>query len=141
MIKEPINLWEKQFKDLFQVKEKKDIEEFLHLVGISLGISNYGDTISQLFEVLGLENFNKLLYICSGRTISFPPIKMFRESLILCLVFILKEKGMDWEEIKAALPFPEEEISPYKFGIKIAHLKKKIKNELYKALVNKNKEE
>jgi hypothetical protein len=141
MIENPENLWEKKFENLFKVTDKSETEYFLRLVGIALGISNYGDSLSQIYNILGIDNFTKLLHIVSGRTIEFPPLKLFRESLILCLCFILKEKGMSWEEIKETLPFDEDDICPYKYGIKLSHLKKKIKNELYKILVGKNKEE
>jgi hypothetical protein len=53
----------------------------------------------------------------------------------------MRERNMSWEEIQQKLPFPVDEINPYKYGIKISFLKKKIKKEMYKALVGKEKTE
>lgn len=137
---EPQNLWEKKFLDIFENKKKEDINYFLNLVGIILHVSHYGDTISQLYESLDFDSFNKVIHILSGRNVSFPSINDFREAIIMGLCFIYKEKGFDWDEIKNILPFNENEISSYKYGIKIGHLKKRIRNELYKELIGKNKE-
>lgn len=137
---EPKNLWEQKFLEIFENKKKEDIEYFLNLVGIILHISNYGDTISQLYEALDFNSFSKVIYILLGRTVNFPSIKDFKESIIMALCFIYKEKGFSWNEIKEILPFNENEISSYKYGIKIGHLKKRIRNELYKVLVGKDKE-
>jgi hypothetical protein len=129
------NLWENTFEKYFEKKDKREVVEFLHMVGISLSISNYGDEISQLFECLGIDSFIKMLHVVSGRTVQFPPIQIFREQIILCLIFIMRERNMSWEEIQQKLHFP------YKYGIKISFLKKKIKKEMYKALVGKEKTE
>jgi predicted SpoU family rRNA methylase len=138
---EPKNLWETKFLKIFEDKEKEEIEYFLNLVGIILHVSSYGDTISQLYEALDLESFNKVLQILSGRTITFPSIKVFRETLIMGLCFIYREKGFEWDDIIKLLPFPETEISQYRYGIKIGHLKTRIKKELYKILVGKDKKD
>jgi hypothetical protein len=133
------NLWEEKFENIIGKEDSSVTQYFLQLVGVALGASELGDVISQLYKVLDLDNFLKVLKVLSGRTISFPPVAQFKDLLILSICYIYRERGYDWKDIKQILPF--KEVNPYKVGIRLNSLKKKIHNSLWEILVYKNKDE
>ena len=117
MIKKPNNELEYRIKQLFEKKEDKEIDIILDCVYLILFQTTHGNEIKQLYNLLDLETFVKILTFFDGKTVSFPKKSEIKEAIILSLCYYYKEiKNMNWNEIKKQFPF---EISSIKFGLRI----------------------
>lgn len=123
-------VWEKRLNKVFQKRDPEEIELLINLVSLTIFSRNRED-LGEMYHLLGLDGFSKIISLFSGRTVAFPDREEFRSQVLIALCYYYKElKGMDWKDIKKELPFAEEEINTIKLGKGIAKLKKEIKQQI-----------
>jgi hypothetical protein len=101
----PNNLWEHQLREIFAQPEVKQDPLFQILTVVFQNTANISD-VSDLYRLLGLENFTRLLHLLDGRTIKFPTSTDLKDAIILTLCYYYRKiEGMDWVKIHEILPF------------------------------------
>lgn len=130
MFKNPTEVWEDQMNDLFVTKKIKDTNRVIEALSIILAMNhgNKNDGLVDLYNIKGLDTFLDVVSIFERKTITFPSKEEIKESVMLALVFYLREvQGMPWEEIKAMVPF---EFSSISYSFKIRNLNRFVAEKL-----------
>jgi hypothetical protein len=86
--------------------------------------------IYDVYKLLGIENFVKLIHLLDGRTVHLPTSAELQDSILLALCFYYREvEGLDWDEIHDKIPFQFSSISmSYKLKSLNAALKAGLKD-------------
>jgi hypothetical protein len=101
----PRNLWEHQLRGIFAQPEVKKDPLFQILTAVFQNTANIGD-VADIYRLLGLENFTRLVHLLDGRTIKFPTSTDLKDSIIFTLCYYYKQvEGLDWAKIHEILPF------------------------------------
>ena len=117
-------VWQSKVDKIFATKPKKDEELFLNIVSMFL-YSREDDTLSTLYNELGLETFTRILGLIGGNTLELPSQEDLKDIMISSLCFYYKElKKQPWDEIHKLLPF--NDINAIRYGKNIAKLEKSI---------------
>jgi hypothetical protein len=126
------NITDLQLEQLFSPKKTTEMDIVLRTVELLL-YENYNSTnIVEIYKLLGLENFSKLVQLFDGRTIKLPTKQELTDNLISSLVYYYRNiQNESWEEVKAHFPF---EISGIKHGIQVKHLNTFIQQKLEETL-------
>lgn len=114
------DIFDEHLRDMFI--KPKDTEMDLILKTVSLLIYKNCNNIDiiELYRLVGLETFTKIIMLFDGRSVKFPSKKEISDNLIYSLVYYYKEiQGLSWEKIKEKFPF---EISGISCGIQIKQL-------------------
>ena len=81
-----------------------------------------------MYNLLGLENFVKLVTLLDGRTIKLPTSNELKDAVVFALCFYYRElEGKDWAEIHQLVPYSFNSIS---ISCKIKNLNSALKDEL-----------
>jgi hypothetical protein len=68
--------------------------------------------IYDIYKLLGIENFVKLIHLLDGRTIHLPTSAELQELILMVLCFYYREvEGLEWDEIHDKIPFQFSSIS------------------------------
>ncbi|MDA3855878.1 MAG: hypothetical protein PF569_06450 [Candidatus Woesearchaeota archaeon] len=117
-------VWSAKVDRIFKTKPKKDEELFLNIVSMFL-YSREDDTLSTLYNELGLETFTRILGLIGGSTLELPSQEELKDIMISSLCFYYKElKKQPWPEIHKLLPF--NDVNAIRYGKNIAKLEKSI---------------
>jgi hypothetical protein len=101
----PNNLWEHQLREIFSRPEAKQDPFFQILAVVFQNTANMAD-VSDLYRLLGLENFTRLLHLLDGRTVKFPTSTDLKDAIILTLCYYYRKvEGLEWVKIHEILPF------------------------------------
>lgn len=139
MFKSESNVFEKQMQDAFKPVPKQNALfsvvalAFYHNVKIS--------EIFDIYKLLGMENFVKLIHLLDGRTIHLPSSAELQESILLALCFYYREvECLEWDEIHDKIPFQFSSISmSYKLRSLNAAVRAELK-EIFRGNFGENKE-
>jgi hypothetical protein len=102
----------KLFEDLIELHLFKNAEKNQTMIGLV-----------EIYNLLGLEKFMDLIALMENKTIKFPSLESFQETIEVALCFYLKQyKDKDWKEIKDIVQ--DEDFASIKVGIKIQQLQK-----------------
>lgn len=128
MIKDKSSVFDEYMNIIFSDKKKVNIDLFFEAFSVLLFYNSRNKNLVELYKLLGLENFSKVLNLFSGRNISFPTNYEFKETMIFIIIYYLKEiENKSWEDIKKEVPF---DVNCKKYGIKIGHFNNYMKKEL-----------
>lgn len=126
-LKNPEEVWDSQFKNLFEKKEPTETEQILNVVSLIVH-SDKNDDMGRLYSRVGLKTFSEVLDVFGGRYVKFMTKEEFKDSLMLALCYYYREtRGFSWEKIKAILPF---QINTVSMGIRISNMNSRIKKEI-----------
>ena len=102
----PNNMYEQHLRDFFKPKvDAKNDPLFQILSLVFQTTANIAD-VGDVYRLLGLENFTRLVNLLSGRTIRFPDSLELKEAIILTLCYYYKKvEHREWPEIHGILPF------------------------------------
>ncbi len=121
--------WESQLDELFSKKSDTEIELIFQIVSLIMN-NGSSDNIQNLYSIVDLENFIRVISLFDGKTIKFPSKQSLKEIFIWALCYYYKEiKGMSWKEIEKLIPY---EISTISYGVRIKQLNKYIEKEINK---------
>jgi hypothetical protein len=128
MFKSESSVFEKQMREAF-----KPVEEQNSLFSAVALVFYHNTKMSEIYDVyklLGMEYFVKLVHLLDGRTVHLPTSAELQESILLALCFYYREvEGLDWDEIHDKIPFQFSSISmSYKLKSLNASLRSELKN-------------
>jgi hypothetical protein len=130
MFKGDSSVFERQMREAFRpVDEQNSLFSALSLVFYhNVKFSEIYD----VYKLLGIENFVKLIHLLDGRTVRLPTSEELRESILLSLCFYYREiEGLEWNEIHDKIPFQFSSIS---MSYKLKSLNAAMKSELKEIL-------
>lgn len=133
------DVFEEKLDRLFRRQNKSEIEIILECVSLIIYSTINNTDIVELYRLLDLADFVKVISLFDGRTVKFPTKTELRSSLLLAVLYYYREiLNMDWDEIKEEFPF---EISSISYGIQIKNLNNFIKQKMYEMFKKMDKEE
>jgi hypothetical protein len=99
-------VYEQQLRDFFKPKPEAKSDPLFQILSIVFQSSpNIGD-VGDVYRLLGLENFTRLIHLMDGRTVQFPNSLDLKEAIILTLCYYYKKfENKEWSEIHELLPF------------------------------------
>jgi hypothetical protein len=128
MFKGESSVFERQMREAF-----KPIDEQNALFSAVALVFYHDVKISEIFDVyklLGMENFVKLIHLLDGRTIRLPTSEELQDAILLAICFYYREiEGLEWDEIHDKIPFRFNSIS---MSYKLKSLNSAIRAELRK---------
>ncbi len=128
LFSETKSAWESQLDDLFSKKSDTEIELIFEIVSLIMN-NGTSDNVQNLYSLLDLENFIRVITLFDGKTVKFPSKQSLKETFIWALCYYYKEiKGFTWKEIEKLIPY---EISTISYGIRIKQLNKYIEKEIH----------
>ena len=137
MIEDPNELWEKRLNSLFAKKDKTEVEKFLDIVSIIIYMDDKCKDISDLYSIVDLDNFVKIVNLFSGRTIHFPEKKDIKDSIELALLFYYKniQKITSYKDLKGLNIIDEKDFSSISIGKRLNKLNEQIQDKLLQAFL------
>jgi len=143
MIENPNEIWEKRLQEAFKKKDKTETQLFLDVVSIILFNNNKAREIGDLYSILKLEDFIKVVSLFENRTIEFPSKREIKEAIELSLFYYYKYiRGIDsYKELKSMNIIDEKEFSSKSIGKKLTKINEKLKEKIFEILMemeNKN---
>jgi hypothetical protein len=132
MIEEPKNLWEKKLNKLFEKKSETELEKFLNIVSIIIYSNENCKDVSNLFSVIPINDFVKVINVFDGRTVRFPTKEELKEAIELALLFYYKNiKGVtSYKDIKSLNIIDSKDFSSISIGKKLNKLDKKLSEKI-----------
>jgi len=143
MIENPNEIWEKRLQEAFKKKDKTETQLFLDVVSIILFNNDKARELGDLYSILKLEDFIKVVSLFENRTIEFPSKKEIKEAIELSLFYYYKYiRGIDsYKELKSMNIVDEKEFSSKSIGKKLTKINEKLKEKIFEILMemeNKN---
>ncbi len=138
MISDPMEMWEKRLDDTFRKKEKGEVQKFLDIVSIILYNNDSCKDVADLYSVLDLNTFIKIVNLFDGRDITFPTKKEIKESIELALFFYYKNvKGVEtYKELKNLNIIDEKDFSPISVGKRLNKLSKELQEKMLESFLD-----
>jgi hypothetical protein len=143
MIENPNEIWEKRLQEAFKKKDKTETQLFLDVVSIILFNNDKARELGDLYSILKLEDFIKVVSLFENRTIEFPSKREIKEAIELSLFYYYKYiRGIDsYKELKSMNIIDEKEFSSKSIGKKLTKINEKLKEKIFEILMemeNKN---
>jgi len=143
MIENPNEIWEKRLQEAFKKKDKTETQLFLDVVSIILFNNDKARELGDLYSILKLEDFIKVVSLFENRTIEFPSKREIKEAIELSLFYYYKYiRGIDsYKELKSMNIVDEKEFSSKSIGKKLTKINEKLKEKIFEILMemeNKN---
>jgi hypothetical protein len=127
------SVFEKQMREAF-----KPVDEQNSLFSAVSLVFYHNAAISEIYDIyklLGIENFVKLIHLLDGRTVHLPTSADLQDAILQALCFYYREvENLSWDEIHAKIPFQFSSIS---MSYKLKSLNASLRAELI-TLFNKN---
>lgn len=125
---EPTNVLEKQLKDIFSSKSSAKQEPLFQILSLVIHHNPNTSDINDVYRLLGMENFVRLIHLLDGRTVRFPTSSELKDALVTSICYYYREVAHeDWSVIKEKIPF---EIQPISMARKIKNLNMAFSSEL-----------
>lgn len=143
MIENPNEIWEKRLQEVFKKKDKTETQLFLDVVSIILFNNDKAREIGDLYSILKLEDFIKVVSLFENRTIEFPSKREVKEAIELSLFYYYKYiRGIDsYDKLRSMNLIDEKEFSSRSIGKKLSKINEKLKEKIFEILIemeNKN---
>lgn len=136
MIQNPSEVWEKRLQETFKKKNKDQTQLFLDIVSIVLFQNEKAREVGDLYSILSLDDFIKVINLFENRTIEFPSKREVKEAIETSLFYYYKYvRGIDsYQELKEMNIVDEKEFSSRSIGRKLTKLNSKMQEEILKIL-------
>lgn len=136
MIQNPTEVWEKRLQETFKKKNKDQTQLFLDIVSIVLFQNEKAREVGDLYSILSLDDFIKVINLFENRTIEFPSKREVKEAIETSLFYYYKYvRGIDsYKELKEMNIIDEKEFSSRSIGRKLTKLNSKMQEEILKIL-------
>ena len=129
------DIFDAQIEEAFSKPKDTEMDLILKVVSLLIYKNSTSTDIVEMYKVLGMENFTKIVMLFDGRTVKFPTKQEITNTLINSLVYYYREiKNLSWEDVKEKFPF---EISGISCGIQFKQLENFLEqkiNEIYKKI-------
>lgn len=136
MIETPTEVWEKRLQNIFKKKEKSQTQLFLDVVSIVLFMNKNSKELGDLFSILKLDDFIKVVGLFENRTIEFPSKKEIQEAIEISLFYYYKNiRGVEsYDELKNLNIVEQKDFSSRSIGKKLTKLDKELKEKMLEIL-------
>ena len=136
MIETPTEIWEKRLQNIFKKKEKSQTQLFLDVVSIVLFMNKNSKELGDLFSILKLDDFIKVVSLFENRTIEFPSKKEIQEAIEISLFYYYKNiRGVEsYDELKSLNIVEQKDFSSRSIGKKLTKLDKELKEKMLEIL-------
>ncbi len=132
MIKDTSDAIDEKINSIMARIKLSDVDLILATLSVVIYSTETNVDIIELFNLLDLDSFIKIISLFDGRTVQLPTKKQFRNSLLLSILYYYREiKKMEWEDIKKEFPF---DISSISYGIQIKNLNSWVKDKMVQLL-------
>ncbi|GEM_PF-1642790 len=137
MIEKPSEVWEKRLQEAFKKKDKDQTQLFLDIVSIVLFQNEKAREIGDLYSILSLEDFVRVINLFENRTIEFPSKKEIKEAIELSLFYYYKHiRGVNsYKDLKDMNIVDEKEFSSRSIGRKLTKLNDKLQEKIFEILM------
>jgi hypothetical protein len=126
--KEEGSVFDKQLRSAFKPVLENQQGELFRAIALVFYHNEKLSDIYDVYKLLGVESFVKLVHLLDGRTVHFPTSTELKDAIILSLCFYYKEiEGLEWDEIHDRIPF---KFSSLQVAYKIKSLNAAIRAEL-----------
>jgi len=127
IFKEENNIFEKQLRDAFKPAVAQQSDLFRAVALVFYHNEKLSD-IYDIYKLLGIEDFVRLIHLLDGRTVNLPTSTELKDVIILSLCFYYREvEKLGWEEVHERIPF---KFSSLQVSHKIKSLNSALKKEL-----------
>jgi len=138
LFKEENNVFEKQLREAFKPTSAQQSYLYCAIALVFYHDEKLSD-IYDVYKLMGIENFVRLIHLFDGRTVTFPNSSELKEAIILSLCFYYREvEGLTWEECHDKINF---KFSSLQMSHKIKSLNAALRKELtslFKQQANKS---
>lgn len=133
MIQKPTEIWEKRLQNIFKRKEKSQTQLFLDIVSVVLFQNEKAREIGDLYSILSLDDFIKVINLFENRTIEFPSKKEIQEAIELSLFYYYKNiRGVEsYKDLKEMNIVDEKDFSSRSIGKRLTKLDNELKNKIF----------
>ena len=126
------SVFEQQLKDIFKPTENKEQTSLFSILALVFYHNSKITDLHDVYKLLGLENFIKLISLLDGRNVRFPTSTELKDAIILALCFYYKEiENKDWQEIKEENDKYYEKIKDPNVMISVTSLKPYIFEDIF----------
>jgi len=117
---DPTNVYQAKIKNLFSKKASNEIELLFKVAELMIFQELSSSDMFEVYTLLGMENFSKLVNLADGRPIRLPKKEQIEDAFLASIMYYEKIiKGKSWKEIKRL--YPEIDISSIKYSLKITN--------------------
>lgn len=137
LFKDPQNVYEKKLRDVFSLHPNAKQEPLYQILSLVLYHNPNTTDIHDVYDLLGMEDFVRLIHLLDGRTVRLPTSSELREALLTAICYYYREvEHLDWPQIKEKVPFEFQSMS---LSRKIKNLNMAFNSELKNMLVTGEK--
>ena len=128
LFKDDSSVFEKQLRRAFKPAVNNEQSDLFRAITL---VFQHNEKLSEIYDVyklLGIEDFVRLVHLFDGRTVRFPTSTELKDAIILSLCFYYREiEGLTWEEVHDRIPF---KFSSLTVSYKLKSLNAAIRKEL-----------
>lgn len=122
--KEPSSVFQVKVRDACKETTASDMVDVV--LRLMLGFNESG-SLSELYKLVGLTEFTKIIDLFSGMTVTFPDREDFKEYVTIAACYYYRKiLGKSWKDIKKVLG--EENIRAHKYSNKIKIFQRDLEN-------------
>lgn len=134
LYEQPKSILEQRLSETLKGSEESIITDLIKISLMKTASKNEDLLIyTEIFNLLGLEEFTELISLVDGKTIKFPTKEDFKEAIVTVLCYYYRNvKKLDWDEIKSLLGMPE--LNTIRHGIRASQLEAFLKEMINKRL-------
>lgn len=138
VFKTPTEVFEDQLNDIFVKEDEENNNLIIKSLSILLKMPDSNNDLSDLYNLLGLDEFVGVLSLFEGRTIHFPDKEEVKDLILTSLLYYYREiENLTWKEIKEKIPF---EFSSISYSTKIKKMNTFLIGKLHEILSEENNE-
>lgn len=141
LFKNPVSILEEDIDSLFSKEEVTDIDFLFTIINMIFFKKEKNTDMIDLLKNVGVDNYIKSLYLFEGRTITFPKVDQFLDSIVLAICYYYRTiLNKSWDEIQN--DFPSYNIQKLSMALRIHGLDEFIKQkiqQLYRTWEKENK--
>ena len=120
ILDDPSNVYQAKIKNMFSKKASNEIELLFKVAELMIYQEMNTSDMFEIYSLLGIENFSKLVNLIDGRAIKLPKKDQIEDAFFSAIMYYEKIiKGKSWKEIKSL--YPEIDISSIKYSLKLTN--------------------
>ena len=124
LYKDPKNILQERLNKILSEGEETIISDLIKLSLLRRAEKDSDELVyTEMYNLLGLENFTSLISLLDGRTISFPSKEELKDTLLLVLTYYYRTmEKRSWDEIRELLG--TQDLNSVRLGIQSSQFEK-----------------